>query len=427
MITLADNKFLRFGAFAGLYSAQGIPYGLFFIALPTWLASEGFTTAQVGAFSGTVILPWTFKLVAGPFMDRFGFLAMGRRRPWVIAAQLGILVGSLGLATAPSEIGWILAWGFLINCFAAWQDVAVDGMAIDVLPVEDRAKANAFMFGGQSIGIAASSAGGAWLLVNHGLSACALVMASCVAVIALVPLLLRERPGERLLPWTPGSALARSVALQESKFLLIVRDVFFALIMPMSILLIVVKFGDRVVAGVISAAWPVITTQELGFAATFYPEWAAVSGIVAAVFGVIIAPLVDRYTAERALIWGLALKAAVIAGAALLAPYWVNETVMIVLIFLVFLTSQLLTISTIALFMNLCAPRVAATQFAVYMALSNLALSTGSLVIGPLDALLTFDQIFYVVAVVDVLMLVLMLRFNLAAHKGRVEARFGTA
>ena len=61
------------------------------------------------------------------------------------------------------------------------------------------------------------------------------------------------------------------------------------------------------------------------------------------------------------------------------------------------------------------------------MALSNLALSTGSLVIGPLDALLTFDQIFYVVAVVDVLMLVLMLRFNLAAHKGRVEARFGTA
>ena len=195
----------------------------------------------------------------------------------------------------------------------------------------------------------------------------------------------------------------------------------------MSILLIVVKFGDRVVAGVLSAAWPVITTQELGFGAQFYPEWQAVSGIVAAVFGVIIAPLIDRVTAERALIWGLALKAAVIAGAAALVNFWTNETVVVVLIVLVGLTTQLLTISTIALFMNLCAPKVAATRFAVYMALSNLALSAGSGAIGPLDALFTFEQIFYVVAVVDVFMLVLMLRFKLASHKGLVEARFGTS
>ena len=224
MITLADDKYLRYGAFAGLYSAQGIPYGMFFVALPTWLASQGFTTAQVGAFSATVILPWTFKLIAGPVMDRFAFLAMGRRRPWVIAAQIGILIGALGLATSPAEYGWILVWGFLINCFAAWQDVAVDGMAIDVLPESERARANAFMFGGQAVGISASSAGGAWLLVNHGLSAAALVIAASVAVIALIPLLLRERPGERLFPWSPGDALARSLALQESKFLLIVRD-----------------------------------------------------------------------------------------------------------------------------------------------------------------------------------------------------------
>ena len=427
LITLADNRYLRFGAFAGLYAAQGLPYGLFFVALPTWLASEGYSTYEVGKFAAVVILPWSFKLVAGPFMDRFGFLPMGRRRPWVIGAQLGILCSALALAAAPSGFGWMLALGFILNCFAAWQDVAVDGMAIDVLPEDDRAKANAFMFGGQAVGISLSSAGGAWLLNNMGLSAAALVMAVCVGLIALIPLMLRERPGERLLPWSPGEVLARSLSLQEDGFAPIVRDVVVALVLPMSVLLIVVKFGDRVVAGVLSAAWPVITTQELGFSPEFYPQWSAVSGIVAAVFGVVIAPLVDRVTAELALIWGLAFKALVIAAAGLLAGQWVNENLLIALIFLVGLASQLLTIATIALFMNLCTPKVAATQFAVYMALSNLALSTGSAAIGWLDAVFTFEQVFYVIAIVDVVMLVFMLKFDLASHKVSVKARFGEA
>ena len=100
---------------------------------------------------------------------------------------------------------------------------------------------------------------------------------------------------------------------------------------------------------------------------------------------------------------------------------------MIALIFLVGLASQLLTIATIALFMNLCTPKVAATQFAVYMALSNLALSTGSAAIGWLDAVFTFEQVFYVIAIVDVVMLVFMLKFDLASHKVSVKARFGEA
>ena len=260
LITLPDNRYLRFGAFAGLYSAQGLPYGLFFVALPAWLASEGYSTAEVGTFAAAVILPWSFKLVAGPFMDRFGFLPMGRRRPWVIGVQLGILVSALALAMAPSGFTWMLALGFVLNCFAAWQDVAVDGMAIDILPEDDGAKANAFMFGGQAIGIAASSAGGAWLLNNLGMSAAAFVMALCVGLIVIIPILLRERPGERLLPWSPGDALARSLSLQADGFAPIVRGVFVALLLPMSLLLIVVKFGDRVVAGVLRAGWPVITT-----------------------------------------------------------------------------------------------------------------------------------------------------------------------
>ncbi len=135
-------------------------------------------------FLATVSFPWTLKLLTGPIMDRFSFLAMGRRRPWVLVAQSGILLGCLILSSGITSFGWILGVGFMINFFAAWQDVAVDGMAIDVLPENERARATAFMFGGQSLGFSASAAGGAWLLSAYGLGSAALVMALSVGLIA---------------------------------------------------------------------------------------------------------------------------------------------------------------------------------------------------------------------------------------------------
>ena len=79
------------------------------------------------------------------------------------------------------------------------------------------------------------------------------------------------------------------------------------------------------------------------------------------------------------------------------------------------------TIATIALFMNLCASRIAATQFAVYMALSNLALSTGAALLGPLHAVLSFQSMFYLVAGVDVVMLGLITLFSLDRHKSHLQ------
>ena len=385
---MADSRGLRLAGFAGLYAAQGLPWGLFMVALPTWLASQGHSSTEVGLFLATVSFPWTLKLLAGPIMDRFSFLAMGRRRPWVLVAQLGILIGCLVLSLGIDDFAWILAVGFGINFCAAWQDVAVDGLAIDVLPENERAQTNAFMFGGQTLGISSECAGGAWLLANYGLYSAAWVRVLCVAMIACIPLLFRERQGERLLPWTEGEALPRSYELQETEWGKIFGNLFKVLILPMSLLLIVIKFGDRVAAGIFGAAMPVLTTQELGFSSTFYPEWMAIAGIVAAVFGVIIAPFIDRVTAQRALFWGLLFKVLVISVGALLVDYWVNPNVLIGLFFIYSFAGQWLTIASISLFMNLCATKIAASQFAVYMAMSHLALSVGSALIGLLEAIL---------------------------------------
>ena len=90
--TLLDNSRIRYLTGAMMYFAQGIPYGLLGIAIPAWLVSEGASASDIGSYLAVIILPWVFKLLTGPLMDRFEFAPMGRRRPGVLAAQLGLSV-----------------------------------------------------------------------------------------------------------------------------------------------------------------------------------------------------------------------------------------------------------------------------------------------------------------------------------------------
>ena len=78
---LAENRVLRFASFAVFYIAQGIPLGLLTVALPAWLAEQDVEASDIAYFISISTLPWAFKLIAGPIMDRYSFLAMGRRRP----------------------------------------------------------------------------------------------------------------------------------------------------------------------------------------------------------------------------------------------------------------------------------------------------------------------------------------------------------
>jgi len=158
---LSESRYLRYFSFTILYVAQGFPFGLVTVALPAFLLERGTSPAAVGGFVGGAMLPWTFKWLAGPMMDRFHYLAMGRRRPWVLLAQLGLVLTGLAFAFFPDGLDNLVtltALCFVLNCFGATQDVAVDGMAMDVLPESEHGRANAFMGFGQVAGISGSAA-----------------------------------------------------------------------------------------------------------------------------------------------------------------------------------------------------------------------------------------------------------------------------
>ena len=140
-MNLTDRPFLRLITLCILYVAQGIPYGFVTVTFVSYLAERGETVAAIASVTALSTLPWTFKFVWGPFMDRFGIPSMGRRRPWILAAQLGMTLTILAMAFVdnPAEhlvlIGWLV---FVHNIFNSLQDVSVDALAVDLLRESER-------------------------------------------------------------------------------------------------------------------------------------------------------------------------------------------------------------------------------------------------------------------------------------------------
>jgi PAT family beta-lactamase induction signal transducer AmpG len=418
---LAQSKSLRFTTLCLLYVCQGLPIGIFQVALPAWFAAEGLSVSEIGGFIAIVFLPWGFKLLAGPLMDRFAFPPMGRRRPWILLAQMGIIGSFLLIAFLspdPKESYYLLAaLGFLANFFGAVQDVAVDGMAIDILKENERSEANAYMFGGQVGGISISGAFGSAALVNFGLSTAALIMAFAVFFIMLLPLFLRERPGERLVPWSTGEASAEALASVNESWRDIVVILLRALILPMSLLLVLLEGLQRAAAGILVSISPAITVQQLGWAQTEFANWIAVTGIIASVVGIAFGAMADRAGLVKVLFIFILLRMVGFVVFAYTEEYWPNDEYFKAMMLAEGIMSQFVTITVIALFMRLCLPQVAATQFAVYLALANLTRSIGSGVVVPLGGLMDYSQMFLVMAGLHVVFLLLLPLLNFEKHE----------
>ena len=87
----------RLAAVALQSFASGLPLGLVWIAIPTWMAQVGVDIKVVGLFT-LAQAPWSFKFLWSPLMDRYPPPFMGRKRGWIFLAQVALL--ALGLALA---------------------------------------------------------------------------------------------------------------------------------------------------------------------------------------------------------------------------------------------------------------------------------------------------------------------------------------
>jgi PAT family beta-lactamase induction signal transducer AmpG len=407
----------RYTTGAMAYFAQGIPMGLLHIALPAWLSTQGVSAIKIAAFLSVIMLPWAFKLLTGPLMDHFEYLPMGKRRPWVIGAQFGMVVSLLALMWVEdpaSQVGLLTAIGFLINTFTATQDVAVDGMSIDLVPVEEEGRLNAFMSFGKAVGWAVTSAITGSLLVIYGMQVTALVSGVGAALIFIILILIRERKGERLFPWSDGDASPKNEP--PPSFKTVFSNLNHVLWVRASLIVMAIMFFDGLVAGYGRTLMPIAAVQVFNFTT---PQWAnlnAIMGLTGAFVALSLGPMIDRFGAKRMLsltIIVVGLHAFLLAGS---QQMWDNSLYVQIMMSAWILLLPVTMVCVLALAMSVCSHSASATQFAIYMSISNLGAVAGSMLYGLLANYTSWSQNYALKGFLVFVLLITILLFRTHGH-----------
>ncbi|HZH04909.1 MAG TPA: MFS transporter, partial [Myxococcaceae bacterium] len=137
-----------------LYFAQGLPFGFQATALPIYLRVRGASLTSIG-WLGLLSLPWMLKALWAPWVDRYGSVRFGRRKSWIVPLQVGLAAAAAtaGAMSARGEIVPVLALVGLMNLFAATQDIAVDGWAVELLRGRALGPGNAAQVVGYKLGM----------------------------------------------------------------------------------------------------------------------------------------------------------------------------------------------------------------------------------------------------------------------------------
>jgi len=389
MRSLSESRLLRFLFFGLLYLAQGIPWGFLAGGYRVFLIDHGLSNEALGSVMQVAYLPWTFKIFFGPLLDRYRGGRFGRRRPFIIAAEILMGVPLLALAAAdPGRLGVINAVLFLHNTFAALQDVAVDGLAVDILPENECGRANSIMWAGKIVGVTLGS-GGAVLAKHVGWNATFVVTALSVWVIMLAPLLLRERPR------------SEDARLEKEGRRLSARELFATLRFPPAL-------AGFVVALLTPAGFALVGT----FTSRLYRADLALSeealwllnivdtpsGVVGSLLG---GALADRIGARRAMAAGMITIGLVIFAFGSLSGLWPRYGFLVVYTAVLQIAICAYSASSLGFFMRLSNPALGATQFTAYMAMTNLCYSFTAVIGGRMADDLGYVRSYFIAAAVQ--------------------------
>lgn len=423
---LSENAFLRYFTFSSLYAAQGIPEGMTFFAIPAWLAMNDKSPAEIGAFVGVIGIPWSFKILVAPLMDRFTYLPMGRKRPWIIIGQFGLIISLLSAAFINdplNNLNMLMVAGFFISFFGAFQDVAVDGMAIDILPINQQARANGLMWGSKTIGTSLSLTLTTWILNSYSLAIATTTLSIAVMLIILIPIYFRENIGEKIMPWTKGVASKISLKKQMTSWKVIFKSLFKVFFLPTSLIMGVAVFAISIGNGLMDTLLPVFTIQDLGWTNTDYSQIMAIANIVAGLAGMFIGgALIDFFGKKRMLSIYLIAQITITISIGIFKNYWPSTFFIPAYIITYYILNTFLLIAIFATAMELCWKRISATQFTLYMAISNLGRAAGAGYLGFFkDFLVKWEYVFLVYTLVSLIMLILLRYMNFKKHFVSVE------
>jgi PAT family beta-lactamase induction signal transducer AmpG len=238
----------------------------------------------------------------------------------------------------------------------------------------------------------------------------------------IVPMFLRERPGEKLMPWTKGAVSEATGKLQLNSWKTIMKSLYQVFFLRVSLIMGIAVFGYNICRGLTQALMPVFTVQELGWTDTHYSQIFATVNMISGILGMFVAgALIDFFGKIRMMTIYLIMLILVIVVFASLKSYWTHEVFVYGFFAGFFILDTFITIAVFATAMQLCWKRISATQFTLFMAIANLGLAAGARLLGPLTSNLSWQYVILSVVVFASVMLFLIRYIQFDSHLKKVN------
>ncbi|MEO8707161.1 MAG: MFS transporter [Kofleriaceae bacterium] len=350
--------------------SSGLPLLLTGQTLQAWMASVDVRLDQIAAFS-LVGLAYTFKFAWAPLLDRYQLPFLGRRRGWVLATQLALIVAivAMGLVDPVTQPGLLAILAVTVAALSASQDIVLDAYNADLLTPAERAAGAAVYVIGYRVA----------MLVTGTL---ALVMADYVpwpiiyAVIAslllvgVVGTILAEEPA---MPARPVQTLIQAIYLP---FVELARRLGTRGALALLVVVAIYNFGDYFAQTLLIA----FLKRGMGFELREIAAFNKVLGFVGVTIGGLSAgALVARFGMRRMLFAFGLLQACTNLLYAWLAAVGPSYPLFAAAVLCDKLAGAMAAAAFVAFLMSMTSPGSSATQFALLTSLT----SVGQRVFGP--------------------------------------------
>ena len=184
-----------------LGSSCGLPLLTISNTLGLWLTDNSVSMTDIGLFAYT-LLPYSFKFVWAPLLDQLRLpllhRLLGKRRSWILVAQVGILIAFIGLwfSDPRTQLAQVASFALLLGFCGASQDISVDAWRIEIAPAEEQGT----MLGAYQLGYRLTALATAALapyiaqLVSWRVG---LITLGCLTLLGMGAALAADRPPER--------------------------------------------------------------------------------------------------------------------------------------------------------------------------------------------------------------------------------------
>jgi len=347
----------------------GLPLLLTWGVLQAWMTEKGVDLTWIGMIS-LVQIPYTWKFLWAPLLDRFVPPFLGRRRGWLLIAQIALMFAIVGLGYSDpvKNTALMIVAAVLVAFFSATQDIVIDAYRREDLPDEELGLGSSMYVYGYRLGMLLASGGGLIMADFMSFSRVYFIMALCLLPGIITTLLTSEPKVAAGAPRTMKEAVVNPFVDYFNR-----NSALWILVF-----ILLYKIGDTMASGITIPFY-----LETGFTKTEIGTVVKFFGTAATLIGAFLGGLLLlKLGINRGLwIFGI-LQALSTAGFAILARIGYNITMLSGVIAFENLSSGMGTAAFVAFMASITNKKFTATQYALLTGIMGLSRQLASSVSG---------------------------------------------